>query len=133
MQKLEPLWITEEETLLFHHKIIEQTGGLQGMRDRGLLQSALERPQNLYIYEEESNIFKLAASYTEGIAQNHAFVDGNKRTALAVAGLFLEKCGYQLEVQKKYEQKDLIEGVAQGQIKREEIAEFYRLNTQKII
>ncbi len=131
-QDIEPLWITEKEAFLFHEKIIEKTGGSHGMRDQGLLQSALARPQNLYSYEEQDDIFELDASYTEGIAQNHAFVDGNKRTALAVAGLFLEKNGYELEVQKEYEQKNLIEDIAKGNIFREDVAEFYRQNTRKL-
>ena len=131
-QDTEPLWIIEEETLLFHEKIIEKTGGSHGMRDQRLLQSALARSKNLYFYEEQTDIFELAASYTEGIAQNHAFVDGNKRTALAVSGLFLERNGYALEVQKEYEQKNLIEDITQGNISREYVVEFYRHNTQKI-
>ncbi len=133
MQDVEPLWITEKEALLFHEKIIEKTGGSHGMRDEGLLQSALARPLNLYAYENEEDVFELAASYTEGIAKNHAFVDGNKRTALAVSGLFLAKNGYELEVQKEYEQKNLIEAVAQGNISREVVAEFYRHNTRQIV
>ncbi len=131
-QNTEPLWIKEKEALLFHQKIIEKTGGSHGMRDKGLLQSALTRPQNLYFYEKQDDIFELAASYTEGIAQNHAFVDGNKRTALAVSGLFLEKNGYELKVQKEYEQKNLIEDIAQGNISCEDVANFYRHNTRKL-
>ena len=94
------------------------------------MESALARPQNHYAYGE-SDIFKLAATYAEGLARNHAFVDGNKRTAYIVAGLFLYENGHELNIEKKREQIELFENLAQGKVSREELAEFYRQNSQE--
>lgn len=89
----EPNWITKEECLIFHGELLARFGGLDGIRDEGLLESALNRPQQLFYYEKPS-IFDLAASYAEGIVKNHPFLDGNKRSGFMAAALFLESNGY---------------------------------------
>lgn len=87
----EPVWIREVEALAFHAQQIALFGGSDGVRDRGLLDSALARPQNLFAYAERAlNLADLAAAYAFGISSNHPFVDGNKRTAMEVAFVFLE-------------------------------------------
>ncbi len=91
----EPRWLAEAEILAIHERLLADHGGLAGVRDEGLLKSALDRPRNLFAYEKPS-IFDLAAAYAYGIAKNHPFLDGNKRTALAAAGIFLELNGYEL-------------------------------------
>jgi death-on-curing protein len=82
-------------TLAIHDEQLAEHGGLPGVRDMGALESALTRPQNRAAYEDAS-VPELAAAYAFGIARNHPFVDGNKRTALVVAELFLEINGYGL-------------------------------------
>lgn len=88
----EPCWITKEECLAFHHELIARFGGLGGIRDEGLLDSALARPQQLFHYGEPT-LIELAAAYAEGIVKNHPFLDGNKRSGLMAAALFLETNG----------------------------------------
>jgi len=85
----EPAWILRETVLALHEQLIAEFGGSLGIRDDGLLDSALNRPQNVFAYGQ-SALSKLAASYAFGLAKNHAFVDGNKRIAFAVTVLFLE-------------------------------------------
>lgn len=91
----EPVWITEEDCLSFHDKLLARFGGSSGVRDHGLLASALARPLHLFSYEQPS-IFDLAATYAHGIVKNHPFIDGNKRTGLLAAAVFLEANGVRL-------------------------------------
>jgi death-on-curing protein len=88
-------WIKESSVLAIHDEQIAEHGGLAGVRDLPLLQSALARPQNLAAYGNP-DVADLAASYAVGIARNHAFLDGNKRTAWVVAETFLLKNSYEL-------------------------------------
>ncbi|WP_158751632.1 type II toxin-antitoxin system death-on-curing family toxin [Acidobacterium sp. S8] len=89
-----PIWIEKRVVLAYHNMQLAEHGGSTGVRDEGLLESALARPQNILAYEEEApTLHRLAASYAFGIARNHPFVDGNKRTALVVAIAFLERNG----------------------------------------
>jgi death on curing protein len=99
-----PIWIKAEIAIAIHSRQIVEHGGSDGIRDQGLLESALFRPINLYNYENPS-IFDLAAAYGYGITKNHSFVDGNKRTAYVVMRTFLKLNGYDLEAsaQEKYE------------------------------
>lgn len=88
-------WISKQALLLLHAESLAEHGGGQGMRDEGLLDSALARPINLAAYGEP-DFAALAASYGVGVAKNHPFVDGNKRAALLATGLFLYVNGYRL-------------------------------------
>lgn len=91
----EPIWIREVEALAFHAQQIALFGGSDGIRDRGLLDSALARPKNLFAYSEKAlTMADLAAAYAVGISGNHPVIDGNKRTAMAVAFVFLEFNGF---------------------------------------
>jgi death-on-curing protein len=94
--KAEPRWIGKKALLLLHELSVAEFGGAPGLRDEGLLDSALARPQNLWAYNPPSTITALAAAYGYGIARNHAFVDGNKRAALLSIGVFLGLNGYRL-------------------------------------
>ena len=87
--------------LSMHSQQLALHGGSEGIRDETLLDSALAKPQNVFAYEEGVNLFRLAASYAFGIARNHAFVDGNKRTALAVSAVFLVRNGWDIEASKE--------------------------------
>jgi death-on-curing protein len=92
----EPIWILREVALLAHEQSLAQFGGSDGLRDEGLLDSALGKPHNLFAYGKPS-LFELAASYAFGIVKNHPFIDGNKRTGFVVAIAFLQINGRRLE------------------------------------
>jgi death on curing protein len=88
-------WVNRQVLLLLHDESLAEHGGAPGLRDEGLLDSALARPLNLALYEQP-DIAGLAASYGVGLAKNHAFVDGNKRAAFLAVGLFLAINGFRL-------------------------------------
>jgi death-on-curing protein len=93
----EPVWIREDVVLAIHRRLLAEHGGLEGVRDVGLLTSALARPRNLFAYgKTETDLPALAAAYAAGIAGNHPFVDGNKRVALVVCRTFLRLNGHDL-------------------------------------
>ena len=89
----EPVWILRETVLAVQEELLAQFGGLAGIRDEHMLDSALARPQQLFAYGKPS-VFELAASYGFGLVKNHPFVDGNKRIGFTMAVLFLELNGY---------------------------------------
>jgi death-on-curing protein len=91
----EPRWLTEEQILAIHERLLSEHGGLAGVRDQGLLESALDRPRNLFAYKDAS-IYDIAGAYAHGIVKNHPFLDGNKRTAFIAAYVFLAMQGRQL-------------------------------------
>lgn len=86
---MDVVWINEETVTAIHSRQIAEHGGSDGIRDLGLLQSALGRPRNLLAYGEDVDLASLAAAYAYGIAKNHPFVDGDKRTAYVVTRTFL--------------------------------------------
>ena len=90
-----PIWLDLEVVLAIHDEQLAEHGGQAGVRDRGLLESALARPRNQFAHGEHS-LARLAASYAFGLSRNHPFLDGNKRTSLVVAELFLDLNGLQL-------------------------------------
>ena len=89
-----PIWIDERDALAIHGRLLALDGGLTGLRDRGLLQSALARPQQLQAYADKPDFAAFAAAYTAGIIHNHPFFDGNKRTGFVIGVLFLEINGH---------------------------------------
>lgn len=92
----EPVWITQEVALAIQGELLARFGGLDGIRDEGLLESALNRPLHLFHYGNPS-LFELAAAYAGGIVKNHPFFDGNKRAGFMAAYTFLAANGWQLE------------------------------------
>ena len=88
----EPVWMFREVVLMLHDQSLAQFGGSAGVRDEGLLDSALGRPQHRFAYGKPT-LFDLAASYAFGLVKNHPFIDGNKRTGFIVAVTFLELNG----------------------------------------
>ena len=90
-----PFWIDVDVVLAIHDEQLAEHGGQPGVRDRGLLESAMARPLNQFAYGRAS-IAQLAASYAVGLSRNHPFLDGNKRTSLVVAELFLQLNGLDL-------------------------------------
>ncbi|MBF0268921.1 MAG: type II toxin-antitoxin system death-on-curing family toxin [Alphaproteobacteria bacterium] len=91
----EPLWLSLDLVLAVHKMVLAEHGGADGVRDQGLLESALDRPKNRFAYET-ADIVSLAASYAYGLAKNHPFIDGNKRIAFMAAAIFLETNGFLL-------------------------------------
>ena len=84
-----PVWLLKETVLALHERLLAEFGGSSGLRDEGLLESALARPQNRFAHGTPT-IFDLAASYAFGLVNNHPFIDGNKRIGFAAATVFLE-------------------------------------------
>ena len=117
----EPLWLERELVLLLHEDIIAETGGAAGVRDEGLLDSALARPLNRHAYEGVTDIVELAATYAVAIASNHPFIDGNKRSAFMALGLFLEENGFQLTAEPG-DATDAMMAVARGETTIEALA-----------
>lgn len=92
----EPRWISREVILATQAELLERFGGLEGIREESLLESALHRPQHLFAYGTPS-LFEMAAAYAVGIVKNHPFLDGNKRAGFMAAYIFLGANGYWLE------------------------------------
>lgn len=125
----EPTWIREIEAMAFHAQQIGLFGGIDGLRDRGLLDSALSRAKNKFAYAENAiTLADLAAAYAVGISSNHPFLDGNKRTAMQVAFVFLESNG--LTVTASQEEACLtFLRLAAGEIKEAELALWFAEHT----
>jgi len=117
----EPRWLSTVTVLTIHSDQITSHGGSFGLRDRGLLQSALARPRNRFHYESESDLLALAACYGFGIARNHPFVDGNKRVAFQAMYVFLGLNGLRVDADEE-EVVGLMVAVAAGGIDEEGIA-----------
>ncbi len=93
----EPVWLARHEVLAIHAELLDRFGGPDGVRDEGMLRSALDRARNRFAYEEPApDIPALAAAYAEGIVGNHPFLDGNKRTGFVAAYVFLGINGLRL-------------------------------------
>lgn len=105
--------------------LIAEHGGLPGIRDKGLLDSALARPRQQAAYGKKNSVFQLAAAYSYGLARNHPFVDGNKRVALTVAAVFLELNGYALDAPEA-EAVIVYQQLADGTLTEEALAEWLR-------
>jgi death-on-curing protein len=98
----EPVWIRQDVVLRMHEEVLMLHGGPEGVRDVGLLESALARPRNLFAYSDRDiSVARLAAAYAMGIVANHPFVDGNKRTALTVSLTFLKLNGFEVTATKE--------------------------------
>ncbi len=89
------IWVDVDVVLAIHDEQLAEHGGAEGVRDRGLLESALARPQNLLAYGSP-DLADLAAAYASGIARNRPFIDGNKRTAWVVSETFVELNGFEI-------------------------------------
>ena len=124
------VWLLEETLTAIHHRQIAEHGGSEGLRDEGLLSSALVRPQNLLAYGEPlPDLASLAAAYAYGIARNHPFIDGNKRTALVAARTFLILNGVDLDATQDEKVLTFL-NLAEGVISEEELADWMRKRIQ---
>lgn len=125
----EPLWIDKAAALAMHNRQLAEHGGGAGVRDEGLLDSALARAQNLFLYSEAPvSLARLAASYAWGIVTNHPFIDGNKRAALVVSRTFLLLNGYNLVATQEEKYKAII-GIASGAWDEDRLAAWFEANT----
>jgi len=121
-----PLWMREDVVLAIHRRQLAEHGGGEGIRDPGLLESALARPKNLLAYaEKEPDLALLAASYAWGLARNHPFVDGNKRTAYVVCRTFLKLNGWDLDASPEEKYLTFLQ-LAEGRLGEEELASWIR-------
>ena len=121
-------WVSKQALVLLHGESLATHGGREGMRDEGLLESALMRPQNIVAYADADNppdAAALAASYGVGLAKNHPFVDGNKRAAFLAVGLFLYLNGLRLQATQTDATLTMF-AVAAGDISEEAFAAWLR-------
>jgi death-on-curing protein len=125
-----PRWITIAIATAIHDEAIYEFGGLSGLRDLGLLESALDRPRNLLAHEPRSSIFQLAAVLCVGLAKNHPFNDGNKRTALLATRAFLYLNGHELEPVQSDEVATLV-AVAEDSLTEQQLAAWLQANSKR--
>ena len=123
-------WLTTTHAMILHAETIALFGGRSGLREKGLLESAIARPQQVFGYEPESSVYHLAASCCYGLCRNHPFVDGNKRTGLLLIRSFLYMNGYLFEPDE-VETVSIIELVASDEISEEDLAEWIERSTKK--
>jgi death on curing protein len=121
----EPLWVDEATALAIHRRQLAEHGGGEGVRDPGLLSSALARPRNRYAYGESADVAVMAAAYAHGIIINHPFVDGNKRTGYVVARLLLVLNGHDIEATQDEKYLTFL-AVAAGDVSEQGLAEWLR-------
>jgi death on curing protein len=124
----EPRWLTIGVVRAIHADQISKHGGSPGLRDRGLLESALERPRNRSNYQAGSDLAELAAAYGFGIARNHPFIDGNKRVAFQAMFVFLGLNGLRIESPEE-EVVALVLSLASGETDELRLAAWLREKT----
>ena len=125
----EPVWLARAALEVLHDLSIAEHGGASGLRDENLFESALARAQNLFVYENNVDLARLAASYAFGLAKNHAFMDGNKRIAFIAAATFLRLNGMHL-VADQAQATLVMLSVASGAYGEEELAGWIRKHLQ---
>jgi death-on-curing protein len=128
---MDPVWLTGDIVLALHDEASAEFGEMSGVRDTGLLESALAKPRNLIAYGDDPSLFDLAAAYCVGIARNHPFVDGNKRTAFLAAAVFLELNGY-LMTPSEVEVVEKMVQVAEGKVDQANLANWFKRNAKRI-
>jgi death-on-curing protein len=127
----EPVWVEKEALLLLHAKGLARFGGMEGVRDEGLLDSPLARPRNAFHNDGQRDVAAFAACYAFGLAKNHPFADGNKRAAFMAVGLFLGANGWKLDA-APIEAIQAVVALAGGEIGVAEFATWLRLHIKPI-
>ena len=125
-----PEWILRETVLALHEQLLAEFGGSKGIRDEGLLNSALDRPENLFVYGQPT-LSELAAAYSFGLVKNHPFVDGNKRIGFAIAAVFLQLNGRML-VATEVDAVIQTLALAAGEIGEKEYANWLELSSVEV-
>ncbi len=123
----EPKWLRKDMVLALHIMSIAEFGGTAGVRDEGLLESALDRPRNLFAYGDDPSIFEMAAAYCAGIVKNHPFLDGNKRTGDLAIRAFLLRNDYLFEPEEA-EEVVIIMALAAGDLDEDSLAAWIAEN-----
>jgi death-on-curing protein len=126
----EPKWITRPQVEAIHDAQLAQHGGLAGIRDAGALESALGRPMHRWHYGMSSDVADCAASYGFGVAKNHPFADGNKRTAFVTMATFCQLNGLTV-IAPEADVVHTMVAVADGGVSEDELAAWLRANTSK--
>ena len=119
------IWISFYAVIAIHKRQIAEHGGSNGVRDKGLVLSALARPKNLQAYSEDADIAALAASYAFGIAKNHPFIDGNERMALVIMRTFLLVNGYTFQATQEDKYTTFLK-LADGSLSEAELVKWVR-------
>lgn len=128
--KKTPTWIEERDVLAIHDRLLAAHGGASGLRDAGLLQSALARPLQHYAYAASADTIEMAALYTAGIVRNHRFIDGNKRTGFVVGVLFLELNGFTFKASEE-DATQAVFNLASGSFDESAYAAWLKSNTRR--
>jgi death-on-curing protein len=123
----EPEWLESEAILALHSLTIARHGGLDGVRDLGALEAALQRPRNRFLYEDVTDVVELAATYADALSGAHPFTDGNKRAAFQGAALFLRLNGFRLRASQADAARVFL-ALAAGEITRDQLAAWLREN-----
>ena len=126
----EPIWLNREDCLAIHEMMLAHHGGLAGVRDEGLLESALSKPRHLFAYSSPT-LPEMAASYAAGIVLNHPFLDGNKRTGFMVAATFLELNGVEFTATEE-SVVEMTLALASGKVKQAAYAEWLGRNSKAL-
>ena len=125
----EPVWIDERDALVLHDRLLALHGGSTGVRDEGLLKSALARPRQHFAYADSPDLIDLATAYTAGIVRNHPFIDGNKRTGFVVGILFLEVNDCRFTASEE-DAAQAVLGLAAGSLDEAGYSAFLRANVR---
>jgi death on curing protein len=129
VMRAEPIWLDSTDALAIHDRQLAEHGGGSGVRDATMLESALGRPVNRWHYGTD-DIAELAAAYAFGVARNHPFVDGNKRTAWILARLFLVINGHKIMFDKEDAVRTVL-ALASGDLSEDELADWFRTRLVK--
>ena len=130
MKKSGPLWIDLRDVLTIHGRLLAQHGGAAGLRDQGLLESALARPLQHHAYAEAPDLVAMGALYTVGIVRNHPFVDGNKRAGFVAGVLFLELNGFEIAASEE-DATQAVLGLAAGEMDEAGYTSWLRANVKR--
>ena len=122
--RVEPAWLDVEVALAIHDRQLAEHGGGTGVRDIGMLASALSRPVNQWVYGKD-DVCALASAYAFGVARNHPFIDGNKRTAWVLARLFLKLNGVDIAFSPEHAITTML-ALAAGKLSEDELANWFR-------
>jgi death on curing protein len=122
------IWLTRNMAEAFHRESLSRFGGADGLRDEGLLLSALARPENIHAYEPDADMFRLAAAYCAGVVKNHPFIDGNKRTGILSAIVFLSLNGIEPEFDEAMV-VTMVYGLAAGDVTESAFASWLKDST----
>lgn len=127
----EPVWLDRSAVEVLHDALIREHGGSYGLRDAGLLESALARPRNRWAHDAEADLASIAGAYAFGIVKNHPFVDGNKRIGFACAGVFLLLNGLELTASEP-EAVFVIRDIAAGELGEPELVAWLRQRSEPV-